>query len=460
MKSFPIIVLFLLSLVVFSCTDTLTDIGSGIQPPSDQIKIGTDTFHLTTENYAVDYVYAKPDSFLLGSFYNTKFGSTQADILAQVNCPVGFKFHPNSIPDSASVIIVYYTWTGVSESPMEINIYEMNKTKTFDYFGIYPSNLDPSEYVDHELYNPTNLLASKIVKAKDTSRTDSTAIRLKLPADFVTRFFNTSFKSTNEFLKLFHGMYITTNYGAATLLNVGSINMSFYSHYTYITKNSQNVDSTVTVKSTLYFPANAEVRQVNRFVHADRSSLAAAPDSINYVASPANWNTKLGIPLNRIKQRMDAGINNKKLTINSAIIRAEAVDIDIDTVSAPTVSYMLLIKESAVDRFFKNRELPSDTCAVLTQHAAGLILNSTSLYQHYYSFNVAKLIANEFKIAAQKNIAPDLNLPMRLIPVQVTLNSSGEVTAVKHEYLMSTVSLRSGKNAHSPMRINVVYSGF
>ncbi|MDD4968810.1 MAG: DUF4270 domain-containing protein [Paludibacter sp.] len=460
MKSFPVIVLFLLSLFVYSCKDTLTDIGSGIQPTSDQIKIGTDTFHLSTDNYAVEAVYAKPDSFLLGSYYNTKFGSTQADVLAQLNCPVGFTFPPLSVPDSASVIIVYNSWTGVSESPMEISIYEMNK-KTFDYFGIYPSNLNPSDYTDHEIYNPTNLLAKKIIKAKDKYRTDSTAIRLSLPQEFVTRFFNSShYNSTADFLKFFKGMYITTNYGASTLLNVSQINMSYYYHYTYTSRNIHGGDSIVTVKNTLYFPANAEVRQVNRFVHADRSSLAAAPDSINYVASPANWNTKVGVPLSRIKQRMDAGIAGKKLTVNSALLRVEATDIDVDTISAPTVRYMLLIKESAVDRFFKNRELPSDTCAVLAQHAAALILNSTTNYQHYYSFNVAKLIANELKIAAAKGIAPSDRLNMRLIPVQVTLNSSSAVTAVKQEYLMSAVSIRSGKNTHSPMRINVVYTGF
>jgi len=462
MKSFPIIVLFLVSLFVFSCSDTLTDIGSGIQPSSDQIKIGTDTFHITSENVPVVSVFSKPDSFLLGSYYNTKFGSTQADVLAQVNCPVGFTFPPNSIADSASVIIVYYTWSGVSESPLEISVYEMNK-KTFDYFGIYPSSLDPSDYTDHDVYNPSNLLSRKIVKAKDKYRSDSTAIRLSLPKEFVTRFFDvTHYNSTPDFLKFFKGMYITTNYGAATLLNVSQITLSYYYHYTYpgTGKNVHGGDSIVTVNNVLYFPANAEVRQVNRFVHADRSSIPAAPDSLNYVASPANWDTKLGIPLNKIKLRMDAGIAGKKLTINSAILRAEAVNIDVDTISAPTVNYMLLIKASAVDRFFKNDELPSDTCAILASHTSALILNTTDLYQHYYSFNLASLIANEFKIAAQKSIAPVTNLDMVLIPVQVTLNSSSTVTAVKHQYLMSTVSLRSAKNAYSPMRINVVYSGF
>jgi hypothetical protein len=92
MKSPQVFLLFLLSFLTISCVDTLTDYGSGIQPLSDKIQVGTDTFHLTTSTEKVDFIYSKPDSFLLGNFYNAKYGSTRADILAQVNCPSDFVF--------------------------------------------------------------------------------------------------------------------------------------------------------------------------------------------------------------------------------------------------------------------------------------------------------------------------------------------------------------------------------
>jgi len=457
MKSNSIILLFLVSLFVFSCSDVLTDIGTGIQPSSDQIKIGTDTFHVTTENVPIDFIYSKPDSFLLGSYFNTTFGSTQADILAQVNCPVGFTFPPLSVPDSASVVLVYYTWFGNKYSVQDVNIYEMN-LNTFDYSTLYPTNLDPTVYSDRSIK-----LSERIFTAKDAdkTRTDSTSIVFKLKPDFVQRFFkSTNFSSTKNFLNDFKGIYITANYGSAVLLNVSQINLAYYYHYTYATKNIHGGDSIATVNNVLNFPANAEVRQVNRFLHTDRNTIAAPADSVNYVASPANWNTRVGIPLNKIKQRMDLGIANKKLTINSAIIKVEATNIDVDTVAAPTVKYMLLIKESAIDRFFNNKELPSDTCAVLAGHTLALIPYSSTTYEDYYKFSVAKLIANELKIAKQNNTTPAEKLNMRLIPVQVTFDSNGNATSVKHEYLMSAVTLRSGKNTYSPMRINVVYSGF
>jgi len=462
MKSYPIILLFLLSLFVFSCSDSLTDIGSGIQPSSDQIKIGTDTFHLSSETVPVDFVYSKTDSFMLGNYYDTKFGSTHADILAQVNCPVGFKFPAETglHADSASVVLVYYTWFGNKYSPLDVNIYEMNKS-TFNYTTLYPTNLDPTVYTDK---TSSNKLSQRIFSAKDpgVTRSDSTSIRFPLSSTFVQRFFSsTDFSSTDNFLKEFKGIYITANYGTASLLNVSKIFIYYYYHYTYITKNIHGGDSTVTVNNSLAFPANSEVRQVNHFVHADRTTVFRPADEANYVASPANLNTRVSIPLSRIKQRMDAGIANKKLTINSAVLKVEITDLDLDTtVSAPTVKYMLLIKESAIDRFFSKKELPSDTCAVLATHTSSLITNSTTVYEDYYKFGIAKLIANELKVANLKGVNPADQLNLRLIPVQVTYNSSGSITSVKHDYLLSAVTFRSAKNTVSPMRVNVVYSGF
>ena len=460
MKSYPIILLFI-SLFVFSCTDNLTNVGSGIQPASDQIAVGTDTFHLTTENVFVDYMNSRPDSFLLGTFYDSKFGSTQADILAQVNCPERFKFPPNAVPDSAVVVMYYKTWFGSKYSPLDVNIYEMNKS-TFSYSALYPTNLDPSVYSDR-----TVKLGERIFSAKDAVpiRADSTAIRFRLSNDFVKRFFTDSYyTSTNTFLNFFKGIYITANYGAATLLNINQIDLRYFYHYNYTTQKVSGGDSIVTVKNYVVFPANSEVRQVNRFLHSDRASVVQQRDSVNYIASPANLQTRVNIPLGRIKQHMDTGVKGKKLTVNSALLRVDVTETLQDTVLHPVVNYILLVKESAMDRFFNNNELPSDTCSVTAQYNT-VQIGTTGVYQHYYTFNVAKLIANELKIDGTN--VPE-KLPMRLVPIRVTFNSSGAVTAVKQNYLMSAVTIRSGKDinplsgdkATMPMSIKIVYSGF
>ena len=458
MKSYPVLLLFLLSLFVYSCSDSLSEIGSGIQPSSDQIALGKGVFHLTTENVFVESIYSRQDSFLLGTLNDSKFGSVQADILAQVNCPEGFTFPKGSVPDSASVSMRYKTWFGSKYSPMDVNIYEMNKN-TFNYSTLYPTNLDPEAYCDRSIK-----IGERIFSAKDAGsvRSDTTAIRFKLTDAFVKRFFDDSyFASTTKFLNHFKGIYITSNYGSSSMLNISQIDLTYYYHYTYHTKNMSGADSIATVKSYIVFPANSEVRQVNLFKHdADYRASVIIPDSVNYISSPANIQTRVNIPLHQIQHKLDSAVNGKKLTINSALMRVEVTNTEEDTVLHPVVRYMLLVKESAKDRFFNNKELPSDTCAIRGSYTTEEIGN-TGVYKHYYSFNIATLLATQIK--KYGSAVPEY-MPMRLVPViiKTATSSSGTSTyaSVKEDYLMSAVTIRSGKNTYSPMRINVVYSGF
>jgi len=468
MKSYQVILLFFLSALMFSCTDDLTNYGSGIQPGSDGISIGTDTFHLSTENIFVDYMYSRPDSFLLGTFYNEKFGSTRADILAQVNCPVDFKFPPLSVPDSALVVLYYKSWFGDQYAPLDVNVYEMNK-KTFAYSEPYPTNLDPVDYTDLSI-----LLGRRIFTAKDASnaRVENSSIVIKLSNDFVQRFFNdTNYVSEKAFTNFFKGIYITANYGASTILNIRQIDLEYYYHYTY---TKPGADTLTTVKNVLTFPANKEVRQVNRFLHPDRDALVKQKDSVNYVASPANLQTRINLPLNRIQQKIDAKLaTGKKQILNNAILKVKAVDVADSTLEMPLVQYMLLIKESAVKTFFEDNVIPTskDTVALLGQISATQI-GTTGKYEYSYSFDVAALVANELKTAKEKGVAPAASLKMVLIPVsvaQTTSSSTTTITAVKQQYLMSGVTIRSGKEVDSstgkkiesePMHLKLVFSGF
>lgn len=461
MKSHQIILLFLLSVLTISCVDDLTDLGSNIRPTSDEISIGTDTFHLSTENVFVDYMYARPDSFLLGTFYNQKFGTTQADILAQVNCPVDFKYPPLSVPDSALVVLYYKSWFGDQYAPLDINIYEMNKS-TFSYTGLYPSNLNPADYTDRSI-----LLGRKIFTAKDVAnkRLDSTSIVIKLSGEFVQRFFNdTYYGSDNAFTNFFKGIYVTANYGASTVLNIKQLDLEYYYHYTY---QKPGVDTLTVVKNVISFPANKEVRQVNRFVHPDRDVLVKQRDSVNFVASPANLQTRVNLPLARIKQKItDKIAAGKKQILNNAILKVEVTEIADSTLEMPLVQYMLLVKEEAAQRFFDDNILPTtkDTCALLGQLSSAQI-GTTGKYEYYYSFDLAALIAKELKVAEENGIAPGENIKLLLIPVNVTTTTNSStgavsVTAVKQQYKMSAVTIRSGQNQKHPMKINMVYSGF
>ncbi|MFZ4725632.1 MAG: DUF4270 domain-containing protein [Paludibacter sp.] len=471
MKSNSFILILFLSILVSSCVDDLTSIGTKIQPSQDAISVGTDTFHVSTENIFVEYMYSRPDSFLLGTFYDKDYGTTQADILAQVNCPVNFKYPATSKVDSALIVLYYKTWFGDKYSPLDVNIYEMDK-QTFTYSGLYKTSLNPDEYT-----SKLTLLSNRIISARDASKKgkDSTFIKFKmlpspndgLSKDFVTRFFNINpdtYSSESKFTEFFKGMYITANYGASTILNIRQIDLELYYHYTETVKSKSGADSIITRKDVKTFPANPEVRQVNRFLHPDTTAIKnqlKLKDSVNYVSSPANIQTRVILPMKRIKTRMDndSRTKGKSLTVNSALLQVEVAQATEEDktklIPMPVIRYMLLIKESAMVDFFRKNELPNDTTAMLATYSSSLIYNTT-LYQSYYTFNVAKLIANELK---QHPTSIDEKLNMRLVPVRVTLDANSNVTAVNQEFLLSGVTIRSGLNK-SPMRIKMVYSGF
>lgn len=458
MKSKSIVAVLFLLILAYSCTYTLSEVGAGVQPSSDDISVDTATINVTTENIFVESIYSRPDSFLLGSFADDKYGSLQAEILAQVQGPtgIGFSYPDNAEPDSALIKIYYSSWFGDSYSPMLVSIYEMKK-KTFNFTDLYTTSINPSNFVDADA---STLLATKIFAAKDASlmRDKANSVSFKVDSTFCKKRFYSNdpavYLTDESFSSFFKGIYIKANYGVATMLNVRQIDLECYYHYKYL-KNGKDT----TVNNVQVFPANTEVRQVNRFVHPDTTAIKlklALKDSVNYVSSPANIQTRVVLPLRSIKQKMLSKINGKQLTVNSAMLRVEATEIDASTLAKPLVDYMLLIKESEIESFFAKGELPSESnSAVLVPMTSELITNTTT-YKKYYNFNLAGLISRELK----SNPTPTDDINLRLIPVKVVLNSSGSVTQIKHQNIISAVTIRSGKNKKSPMRISMMFSGF
>ena len=122
MKFNSYLLFLLISLFTASCTDTLTEMGSQIQPEGDKIIVDTATLNMNTENIIVPYMYSRPDSLMLGTFVDYTYGTTYADILTQLQPPVDISFPANAVPDSAKLIMYYYSWFGDKYSPMEVNI--------------------------------------------------------------------------------------------------------------------------------------------------------------------------------------------------------------------------------------------------------------------------------------------------------------------------------------------------
>lgn len=471
---YSFILLSVISLLAFSCkNDNITNVGVGIQPKEDAIIVGVDTFHLSSESFFVDKIYARPDSFLLGSFYDSKYGTTHADILAQFRFPFsedGFRFPANAVVDSLILSLGYDSWFGAENSTMAVSIYRMNKDNIFEYSGFYPSDLDPNDYVDFT--QPNVLLGERIFTAKDATGTkDSTRIVIHLSEAFKDDLGailkdTENVKNQDDFQKKFNGMFITSEFGDATMMHIRNrgINAFLYYHY----------ETTVEGRDTIFnnfvtLPANNEVTQVNRFQHPDTAQIKAnllLRDSITYISSPANIYTRINLPVRKIVKNMLDSIDNKKLMINNATIRVDVTEIPEDDLDTPVPTNVLLLQESDVNRFFSKNNLENDSVI----HSDYYKTDTTAFYQ----FSVAKLISNEIKKVEYSstesglttvdvdNIPESINLVLVPVRINATYSSSGvrTITGIKQQILMGGATLRSGKNEYSPLRISTVYSGF
>ncbi|MDD2285668.1 MAG: DUF4270 domain-containing protein [Paludibacter sp.] len=451
-------------ILITACNDSnITDMGSNIQPPGDKILVDQKRFDIRSENYFVNFMYSRPDSFLLGTFYDKNYGTVHADIFAQVEHPKNHIYPPNTTPDSILLVMYYRKYFGDKHAPMHVSVYEMNKA-TFNFSTPYPTNLNPDHYVDRT--NQSLLIGEKTFTAVDAKgKADSTYVVIKLSNEFMQRFTNIDpviYTKDSLFLDFFKGLYITTDFGSASMLYIRQIDMEYHHSYTYTTKKISGQDSIVKVNVSVSFPANSWVRQVNRFLHPDKNSiisqLESQPEQIHHISSPANIYTRISLPIKKMQEDMESDVS-KRLTINNAKLRVDINNLNEENFPQPIPSNVMLIRESSLNRFFAKRELPSDTCAILGSYAYEKN-SDTGQTDYYYSFDIAGLIAHEFKQAKINNTTPPEKTDFLLVPVRIKTNSGGSVTAVSQQFLLNAVTICGGNHPKKPIKANVVFSLF
>lgn len=447
-------IIFLLATVLLSaCEDkTATDMGAVLQTEADKITLGTETFNLETDNEIISSMVSRPDSFLLGTYIDKHFGTTNADFFMQVESPLNFPYPAGAVPDSAELVLQYFSWFGYKYSPMEVSVYLMDQNKTFDFNSTYYSDLKVEDYT-----SKSNLIGRKSFTAKDALflKTDSTAIKMKLSDDFVNNKFNAVLTDTipnlNSFLKFFPGLYVTSNFGSASMLHISTAVLRYHFHY-YFQENGKKANAYIN------YPANSWVRQVNRVNHPDAAIISQKldeTDTVNFISSPAHIYTSINLPIARIKDKIN-NVHNKKLNINSAQLRLDITQLEEMSDAQRVPEYLLILRDTATDsykEFFQKRKLPNSTTSVLAQYARGKdkITGETAFY---YTFDMAMLIKNEL------NNNSNANVKYIVVPVAVKKNSSGSIIEVKEQNLMRSVSICSGNNSKRPMKLDLIYSLF
>ncbi|MBQ2067698.1 MAG: DUF4270 family protein [Paludibacteraceae bacterium] len=470
-------VLMMIACCWTACKDDVANTGQSVLTPEDEIIVLVDTFSFRSMVDSCDAIISQADSFLLGEI-ETDYGVLRASILTQMACPEGYAypadFHVDSI-DSICLFMYYSSWEGDANSPLAINAYMMDK-KTFSYSGTYPTDLNIDDYCTRSKSVLTNhrivVASEKLDSIQGSDGTYLPMVRMRVNDDFMTYFGSiTSFDDQDSFNDKFKGLLIETSFGSSTVLNISDIALGVFYHFTY-SKNGKDT----TVNDMKAFYANSEVRTVNHLFYEDKKQLVEEmqqdSDTYNYIVAPAGVYTRLEFPMEVIADTIISSliydttwnathdsvtILFKRPYVNKAQVRVEVTnvfsgatdDITRDDWLQPA-AYMLLIKENSMERFFKNKELPSDTCALLSalQQGTDSLGNTT----YFYSYDLSDFLTNQLR-----KESGDSYLSMMLVPVTVNINSSSVVTSVRQQQTISATQIRSAKNG---MSLEIVYSGF
>ena len=455
-----------------SCKDDVASAGQAVLDEDDAIIVLVDTFPLHSALDSCKAIISQADSFLLGEI-ETDYGLLRASILTQLACPEGYSYPEGSKPDSICLFMYYSSWEGDKNAPLAINAYLMDKN-TFSYSGTYPTDLNIDDYCSRS----TSILADRrivVASEKMDSIMDDNGnyipmLRMRVNEDFANDFWKMqAFDTQEKFNQQFKGLLIESSFGSSTILNISDIALGVYYTFTY-----EREGETVTEHDLKAFYANSEVRTVNHLAYPDKKewieNLQKDSDTYNYIIAPAGAYTRIVFPMARIQdsimEHMVEIIDGDTLITKQPYVNKAEVRIDVtnkyDGSEADKTrnewlqpsTYMLLIKEESINRFFANRELPSDTCALLSPLTQGTDSNGDAVY--YYTYDMSDFLTNQLRKKTD-----DKELKMMLVPVTVTTATSGTTesaySAVRQQQTMSATKIKSAKNG---LKFEIVYSGF
>ena len=415
--------------------------GIKIQPQEDEITICSDTFLIESENYYVPAISAQADTMILGEFYSEKYGTTKAELLLQIAPPIDYRFPEekyNPQPDSLILAMYYNTWFGSPYSPLEFSVYEINK-QPIDYNTQYLSNLNIGDFCDSTILMGKRLMTSIDLSRADSVKEDTAAtpyVRYKFDQTQLDRFFNMPqevYKNEEDFLNEFKGLYITTRYGSSSLIYFNQITMHLYYHYTY----KKNGKDTI-VNTSIIFPSNKEVRQLNKFTHPNIENITCH-DSINYIKSAAGIYPKIRIPIGEMSKRIYSKIGDKQLNVNAAEIIIEDIKYDTTNTYLGKPFYLLALTTDQFDDFLKYNTMPSatDTTAVIASYST-----SHKGYKLDLAYFITKHLRNEI-------VEEDDVIEMILMPVLAETSTSTETSTIaniKPLTQLAVSTIHSGKN--------------
>ena len=439
--------LFVISCILCFCTACEpSDIGAVLQPEEDKMVLVTDSFAIESVTCRLLNRHSESDKLELGYLVDPVYGAFKLDFLTE------FRYSRDTFPasttDAVLQLVMYYrSFYGDSLAVNEASVYALQKA--LDFETNYTCDVDLNEYC-----NRSQLLAKKAYVAYDETVSDSARnedfycdkVVIDLPSSYCQDLLtNRNYNQGQEaFLQFLKGVYVTTNYGTRTVLNIDSVNLELTYKYAPVAAKPDSL-----VQAVRIYPANRETTEVIRVSEVQEPEQVAL-DSVNYVVSSSGYVAKLTLPLGRMQARMWEGTpKGEKLNINHvSLVVEEALMDDAEQSQMRPPQALLLIQEKDLDAFFTQSKYPAD--------GINTTLGAYDAAQKHYLFNnMATYLEG---ILSSDTLQVDELNDFYLIPVSGATEIAGTNAVVRHLFKPYGVRLRSATNVTSPMRLSVTYT--
>lgn len=457
-KTLLILAIAFFATVFVACDDTLSEIGSSIQPEGDKIFIGTDTIVLRAQTVSFeDSVYARTAYGLLGEYIDPILGKIKSDYLCEFYCPEDMKFADGTIfIDSILLNTEFDHFTGDSVAPMGVSVYAVKNPLKAIFF----TNIDPKKYIGDEptLYGQH---AFSIQDLPDTTinygstvgsiryRKIPTKLDLKIAEDFYKEWERNpeTFKDSDSFKKFFKGVYVTTTFGSGSLINTNATELVI--HYRNFVRNADNSADSL-VFSQFRLPTTGEVIQMNHVKNEIPEEIFTHHETKTYMKTPAGVYTSLKIPLKSIidKGNKDYGVDH---TLNAANFKIKGFTEEEEKSGLTRPSSILFINKDSLNNFFYNRKMPDNKTSFA-------ISRSTSTNSYDFG-NIATIINHYADHYKDKAEIPE-NLEYLIIPISTSYTTVSNQNVLSDMYNLMYPTSTVFRTDSANMRMSIIYSKY
>ncbi|MGV8964098.1 MAG: DUF4270 domain-containing protein [Candidatus Saccharimonadaceae bacterium] len=444
---FKITLLTLITLV-YSCDDSLKNLGFTIQPDTDRITVGTDSIFLKARTVSVDSLlpkgmFAKTKSPVLGQYKDPLFGTIKSDFVGEFYYPKGKNFPINATIDSVKVAVFYNSWRGDSVSPIELSVFEINKNLPT---GSHYTNFDPKGYVDISAPIGTSIFTAANIEVPLKDRQESDYYHrafVDLPKSLGQRIYNASQANenldTDSFKEFFKGLYMTTDFGSGAIVTVDHTYL--YIHYNYLDKEGSSAKTDTIRASTMILNTTPEVIQINRIKNKNDKLLEPNAEYA-YIKSPAGVFTEVTFPFSEKAEIL----NNQALNLAKFTITA-LPEKDSDQKFKLTPSpYLLLINKDDMEEFFVKRKVPDNITSFYAP------LDATT---YTYSFGNLSAMVNHYK---KENEGKVKDLTFLLVPIDLQVTNVSNQPTVTAVYNQMTPTATTIFKTRSKLKLDLIFS--